>query len=99
MMEAPNLTPYQYAKAVGNGMTEREAAAQLAAAEVEAAYLKAISTGTHKTRQTLIIAALAYFNALPLPKMSRRVTEKFNKYVKPYADMLRAECEAKSREL
>lgn len=99
MMEEPNITPNRYAQAVGNGMTEREAAAQLAAAEVEAAYLKAISTGLHKTRQTLTIAALAYVNALPLPPMSRRVKEKFNKYVKPYGDMLRAECEAKSREL
>lgn len=99
MMEAQNITPDQYATAVGNGMTEREAAAQLAAAEVEAAYLKAISAGRHTTRQTLTLAALAYVNALPLPMMSRRVKEKFNKYVKPYADMLRAEREAKSREL
>lgn len=99
MMKELNITPYQYAKAVGDGMTEREAAAQLAAAEIEAAYLKAISAGLHATRQTLTIAALAYINAQPLPPMSRRVKEKFNKYVKPYGDMLMAECEAQSREL
>lgn len=76
-------------------MTEQEAAKQLAAAEEEAAYLKVTSTGRFATRQLLTIALLAYVNGLPLPEMSRRVKEKFNKDVKPYGDMLRDESGSK----
>lgn len=61
------------------------------AAEIEAAYTHAVTTGRQTTRELLTIALRTYLNHLPLPLMSRKVATKFNKYVKPYGDLLKAQ--------
>ena len=83
------MTPAKYAAAVGDGMTEAEAAEQLKAAEIEAAYRRAVNSGRYATRLSLEIALLAYVNGQPLPLMSRRTMEKFNKAVLPYGKLLK----------
>ncbi len=89
MSISSEMTPAMYAEAVGAGMTEPEAAKALLAARYEAIYRRALESSRICTRLRLELALIAYVNGQPLPKMGRRVMDKFKMSVKPYGDLLK----------
>lgn len=89
MKQVNEMTAEQYAEAVGGEMSIPEASERMDIALHEAEYNRMLEGCRIGTRLNLELALLAYINGQPLPKMGHRIKAKFNKYVKPYGDLLK----------
>ena len=87
--EWPELTPAQYANAVGDGYTEDEAVRQLEGARLEAEYKKGMMLCYAPTRLKVSLALVAYSEGLELPPMTPRQLKMFNLHARPYGDWLK----------
>lgn len=86
----PELSPAQYAGAVGNGYTEEQAARQLEGARLETEFRQGIAHCRTNTRLILSAALIAYSEGIKLPRMGKHAQAKFNKFGKPFGDWLKA---------